>query len=1566
MPKVSNVIATKVALDMVEASTSIRNLTTVVNSATQAWKANEANMRAAGDYAGAARAKYEGLGNAISAQRDKIEALERKQSEMNTIDKEAADQYLELRSKLNEYREEMDKLDTTTEKGKARYKELDEAITRTKQELDSLDTGTVKSAEQFLKYGQEVDRAKAKLASLESQRRRAAQQVDLENSGVVRLNATMRAQGALASATAERLRSEGQNYQAMTVEVNNLRSRLDTLRNIQQREVQLLSSTRARMGETSTEYMKQATRVQELGTKIQDTRNKIEQLNATMRRTPTGWLGNVASRLDSIQGRADRVSTTFGRIFGATAAANLFTNALGSISARMGDLIKSGVDYNIEQNKMVSTWTTLTGSASKAKPMIDSINRMSKATGQNVDIVNELEQGFYHLNSSKSQADGMTSSLLNMADAVGLNGEQIKAVEQDMVHGMATGKITQGELNQIGQYFPMIDEAMAKHFHTTVKGMRQMAKAGKITSKDLQDVFEQLGNGKYKKAAENMMNSYFGVFRTIRASSKRLMGDIEAPFMTATNPILQATRKWINDDRTDKEFSRFGKHISKALNKVISAFGGSNFSTKTLDNALKSATRGVDELGDVISRHHAQISSFFRAFKTGSAAQIKIFAAVFVDLSKVLLPVLNLMARFPKTSAALVTGMLLASRAVRTLQAGISGFETLKDVSQKIRKFGRNLKNIPEKKTIAVNALTEKAQTKMSTFKKTVASIQKDFEVRGHAAVATGITNIKRFGTAILQLPKRVIVRTRAIVTSAISNTRRLGATLRSIPHRIVVSTQSAVASLRRLRLGARLAATTSKAAFTTIGIGARAAGMAIDAMGGPIGVAIMAFTALYSHSAKFRKFCNGIVSGAAKAGKALVSGIGGAITKTANFVKNNWREIGLYLVNPIAGALNSLYKHNAKFRRFCNNLASSARRMAGRVGRWFGNMARSAGRFIGNMSRNWQRGQRNMNRETQRSSRQQQRATQQMWQRMGRTIQQGWNRSLRFARRGMQRERQEHQRFTQQVNRLHSRLWRNMARYVTQGWNRSNQLTRHGVQLQLRQHQTMSSRIAKFNADMWKNILNTSTNGTSAHFQIHKIGLNNINGGWTSMWNSLKDFFAKIWDAIKKIAGDGMNAAIDIINGGIGAIDKVWNFFTGHGSGMGKIGKIHFAQGGVVHRSLAVVNDGPGSNWKELMQFPDGSWGMSQERNATLMLPVGTRVYNGEETKGIMNAAGIDRYATGGVVGVQHFAGGGFVRTLENWEAGIGDAIGGLGEKFRSMEDYLETPVQKMKNLIQNAVGGDYGQIGHWGELAHGEWDKITDGMTHWVRHTITDFLYSFENQSLSRDMMRAAATINKLKPSDGFFGLLWQVIMSESGGRNIMQQIHDVNSGGNEAGGILQYTPGTFAKYALPGHGERMNDFNQLLAFFNNSDWLNSIGSTIIRGVSKIDWLHSGPQGGRRDNFWPHFADGGLATQPSIFGEAGAEMAIPLDTMKSSRAWQLMKQVVNYYAGSSETTSQSEPTDLTKLEKKFDSLLSQNQAMITLLDKLIGVTATANDPNARYKRTQRDINLAHAQSFI
>lgn len=130
------------------------------------------------------------------------------------------------------------------------------------------------------------------------------------------------------------------------------------------------------------------------------------------------------------------------------------------------------------------------------------------------------------------------------------------------------------------------------------------------------------------------------------------------------------------------------------------------------------------------------------------------------------------------------------------------------------------------------------------------------------------------------------------------------------------------------------------------------------------------------------------------------------------------------------------------------------------------------------------------------------------------------------------------------------------------------------------------------------------------------------------------------------------------------------------------------------------------------------------------------------------------------------------------------------------------------------------------------------------------------------------------------GFSQLLQGTIMSESGGKSVIQTVHDGNSGGNEAGGILQFTPGTFNAFAMPGHKNRMNPLDSLLAFFNNSDWRNSIGHTVIWGVPKIDWLHSGPQGHRR------FANGGWGdpNRLNIFNEVPGEPEVAINPARDS----------------------------------------------------------------------------------
>lgn len=53
------------------------------------------------------------------------------------------------------------------------------------------------------------------------------------------------------------------------------------------------------------------------------------------------------------------------------------------------------------------------------------------------------------------------------------------------------------------------------------------------------------------------------------------------------------------------------------------------------------------------------------------------------------------------------------------------------------------------------------------------------------------------------------------------------------------------------------------------------------------------------------------------------------------NFLKRNWKTIGLYIVNPIVGAIVSLYKQNKSFRNWCNSMVKSAANMWKTMSNW-------------------------------------------------------------------------------------------------------------------------------------------------------------------------------------------------------------------------------------------------------------------------------------------------------------------------------------------------------------------------------------------------------------------------------------------------------------------------------------------------------------------------------------------------------------------------------------------------------------------------------------------------------
>lgn len=213
----------------------------------------------------------------------------------------------------------------------------------------------------------------------------------------------------------------------------------------------------------------------------------------------------------------------------------------------------------------------------------------------------------------------------------------------------------------------------------------------------------------------------------------------------------------------------------------------------------------------------------------------------------------------------------------------------------------------------------------------------------------------------------------------------------------------------------------------------------------------------------------------------------------------------------------------------------------------------------------------------------------------------------------------------------------------------------------------------------------------------------------------------------------------------------------------------------------------------------------------------------------------------------------------------------------------------------------------------------------------------------SISGSMIEAAARKMHVHLPDGFVKDVLRVAMSESGNRNIKQQIHDVNSGGNEAQGPLQFTPQTFKAFAMPGHTNIHNPYDELLAFFNNSDWRNSIGWTTIWGHRKFDWLHSGPQGHRR------FARGGILSQPETVDVAEAghpESIIPWDPAYRGRALAIMQATLDQFMAQDGNPQKfqnqaQQVVDLTKTNAEIEAINDKfDQALVAL-----GILTSQND---------------------
>ncbi|MCT3589312.1 hypothetical protein EFS21_01595 [Levilactobacillus brevis] len=613
-------------------------------------------------------------------------------------------------------------------------------IKKLREQQKGLDMDTEKGRSAYVRYENQIKRAKTEISNLSAQQERAKKSAELFKSGILDVQRSTQLATQASKAFVERLQAEGRTADAVTAKHKGLQESYSGMNKQLAIEKQRLNQVAEASGKSSDEYRKQSIRVNELGTKLAHTKTELADVRKEDNRLhPTG-INRLIAATDKATRKADKANHLFGKIFAAHLLSNGIVNAWQSVTTAIGGAIKAGAEYDKQQQKMGATWTTLTNSRSHANRMVNTINKYSVATGQDTDLVDELEQGYYHLHSNNRESNRMTRATLNLADAVGINKQQSLAVRQDMVNGLSKGTVQQGLLNQTSQYFPMFREALVKQLnhliktgketfahqvtdpkthkkttetmkHVDVSDLPAMTKAGLVTSGEFEDTFENLGLKKYKEAADNMMKTMYGMSRTVKARIPALLGDMEKPIINAENPIYKGVSKWVSDPRTEKEFTKVGKATNSGINVITKAFAKA-FNIKSAPQAMNrvmdSLAKGVTSASKSIAKNAPEIRDIFKTLKGLGGISFKVFIESLKITNALLKPFVKLIGGNADTFAKFAATWFIASKGLKAFQKGLKAVEGLKDIFGKATEiFGlKKEKSAIDEETAAIKENT--------------------------------------------------------------------------------------------------------------------------------------------------------------------------------------------------------------------------------------------------------------------------------------------------------------------------------------------------------------------------------------------------------------------------------------------------------------------------------------------------------------------------------------------------------------------------------------------------------------------------------------------------------------------------------------------------------------------------------------------------------------------------------------------------------------------------------------------------------------------------------------------
>ncbi|MCZ9726896.1 NlpC/P60 family protein [Lactobacillus gasseri] len=1321
---------TRISLDGEQPIQTLKSLKNEVSSATSAWKAQVAELKSAGDQLGAAKAKYEGLGDTLKKQQS---LLERNKSELNSL------------------KEAQAKVDTTTEKGRNEYERYSKEIATAERNVANATTRIAKLSQQQEKARNSLDYYKSGLASAQSELKKITES---------------------SNAYVGRLEAEGKHEEANKAKLSGLSREYDKLNQVYKIQANELSKIASEAGKSSEAYRRQKVRVDETATSLAKTKSEMSGLSSEMKKANPSIFDRFKSKITGVNGEAKKTHSLFKKIFSANLLSNAVSSGFGSLTSGLKSTITSGMQLDGVIRKVRAQWAGLGKNKNDTQILVDQMGYLKSNTSMTGDEVHQLQLNMNRLtNGNLSHTLALSKSIATIGDATKMTSGEMVGLSSAMARALSGSKVSAMQWQRMSKQAPGLGAALSKAAGMSEEAFGKMVASGKMSTKQFEELVEKAGQDG-GKAFTNFKKTQAGAAKSMQESWKTLKAKMAEPLLDVKTSGMRQLADLMQSKPVQDGAEMLGVAIHKVAKLGMQALGyiakhkgdivgiGSDLMSITKDIAIdtwKTLSKIIVDIAEAFgltSKNALKSKDPLKQLRVVLDNLAKNKEAI-QWISKAIIAIAAIKTLKPVTSGlfSIASGSVKAYKGVKALHAGFKGLDTIKELKgpeAALAKLGSTASTVFGKiKSLAGNALSGKS------FGGAFQSLKSAGGFGGLSTagkVATGVAGVGvalDAGSSILSAFKDKKGSMKQYqdagkgIGSAIGGGIGLffggpaGAAIGSQIGKVAggwggKATKEFLNGWKSKKPPKNFWSLenlgwSTKDAFGKMNKGIGNWWKSVQKSNQKSQKEWQKADKLREQNQKkqqkaWNDYWKKVGKGFEKFGKDSKKNLDKTVKDSKSFVKKLGPNIQKGYQTFLKNGHNFFKKFNKSFGDTFKNLSKNKYVKAFQKGTLFKtaykDISKQTSKWTKDFKKSWdkhwkstKKGVQSWAKDTKKNydngvkgltksfnsyKKKAEKSWSSHWKGLNKSADSTWKSVKKGAESGTKDLLGNLKNYASEAG----KKWKDHHKAeldVYDDFSR-NLKKNHGNLFEALKATSRDSlnKLKKGFSDKWNDIKrNTSNTWNDMKSDSSKWGRNmnswfsnfgkNWQKGWSNLSKGVNSIFSNMWKAMHKLGKNAMNGLIDIVNGGIGAVNDVISFFGGGHSTVKKLP--HFASGtgyfgsqrrAITEPTLAMVNDGndsPETGNKEALYRPmTGEFGIFQGRNTTTMLMPGDEILNASDTKNLMNAMGVAHFANGGI--------GGF---FSNIGKNVGNFFGGIGSWAKNTMDGMK----KFFDLAKKIVSG-------------------------------------------------------------------------------------------------------------------------------------------------------------------------------------------------------------------------------------------------------------------------------------